>query len=125
MRSCGHGFALALTAAIVVVWAATMGLAVTAAAPPSDGGRVIALFPPGRPDATFAAIIRSGGRPIGGSWAGVVWAVDTDAGGAYRLEVEGAIAVLTDVPLAAALGCATSASVPQPFRPDLARGLAR
>ena len=85
-----------------------MGLAVTAATPPADGGRVVAVFPPCRTDAAFAAIIRSGGRPIGGSWAGLVRAVDTDPGGAHRLEAEGAIAVLKDLPFAAALGCAPS-----------------
>jgi hypothetical protein len=120
----GHGFALALATLILVVWTAMMGLAMTAAAPPADGGRVVALFPPSRTEASFAAIIRSGSRPIGQSWAGIVWAVDTDPGGAYRLQVEGAIAVLADLPLAAALGCAASASVPQAVRPSLARGLA-
>ena len=108
MCSHGHGFALALAALVVVVWAATMGLALTAATPPADGGRVIALFAPGRTDASFAAIIRSGGRPVGRSWDGLVWAVDTGAGGAHRLKAEGAIAVLTHLPFAAALGCAPS-----------------
>jgi hypothetical protein len=115
MRSYGHGLALTLAVVIVVAWAALMGLALTAAAPPADGGRVVALFPSGRTDASFAAIIRSGGRPIGRKWAGLIWAVDTDPGGAHRLKAEGAIAVFTDLPLAAALGCA--ASVAEPFRP--------
>jgi hypothetical protein len=115
MRSCGHGFALALAAAVAVVWAATIALTVTAATPPAGGGKVIALFPPGRSETSFAAIIRSGGRPIGRSWAGLVWAVDTDPGGARRLEAEGAIAVLTEFPLAATLGCATSVKAQASF----------
>jgi hypothetical protein len=110
MRSYGHGFALALAAVIVIVWAAMTGLAVTAATPPADGGRVVALFPPGRTDASFAAVIRAGGRPVGRSWAGIVWAVDADAGSAHRLEAEGAIAVLRNPSFAVALGCAASAS---------------
>jgi len=110
MRSYGHGLVLALAAVIVIVWAAVMGLAVTTATPPADGGRVVALFPPGRTDVAFAAIIRAGGRPVGRSWAGIVWAVDAGAGGAHRLKAEGAVAVLADLPFAAALGCAPSAA---------------
>jgi hypothetical protein len=125
MRRYGHGFALALGTLILAVWAATMGLVVTAAAPPMDGGTVVVLFLPGRAEASFAAIVRSGGRPVGASWAGLVWAVDTDPGGARRLRTEGAIAVLADLPFAAALGCGTSASVPQPVRASLPRRLTR
>jgi hypothetical protein len=119
MRRAGHGFALALAALILVVWAALMGLAVIAAAPPADGGRVVALFAPGRTEASFAAIVRSGGRPVGASWAGLVWAVDTDPSTASRLKAEGAIAVFRDFPFAAALGCAAATSVPQPVEPPL------
>jgi hypothetical protein len=113
MRRTGHGFALALAALILAVWAALMGLAVIAAAPPADGGRVVALFPPGGTEASFAAIVRSGGLPVGARWAGLVWLVDTAASSAYRLKAEGAIVVLRDFPFAAALGCAASISVPQ------------
>jgi hypothetical protein len=72
---------------------------------------MVALFAPGGTDAAFAAIIRSGARPIGSRWGGLVWAVATGPGGAGRLEAEGAIAVLRHLPLAAALGCG---AVPSP-----------
>ena len=117
----GHGFVLALAALILVVWATMMGWAVTAAVPPAGGGTVIALFPPGRAETSFAAIVRSGGRPVGARWAGLVWAVDSKPGGVRRLRAEGAIAVLAELPFAAALGCAPSAAVPRPVRPRLAR----
>ena len=109
----GHGFALVLAAMVVAVWATTMALAVGTAAPPADGGRMVALFLPGRTEASFAAIVRAGARPVGRSWAGLVWAVDTAPGGAERLRAQGALAVLGHSPFAAALGCVPSA----PLRP--------
>jgi hypothetical protein len=111
----GHQFTLALAAAVVIVWTVIMAVALTMTPPPTSG-RVFALFPPSRTDAAFAAIIRSGGRPIDRSWAGLVWAVDIDPGGAQQLMAEGAIAVLAGLPLAASLGCAP-VSVVQPLRP--------
>lgn len=109
----GHRFALALAAFVVAAWATAMGAAIATAAPPQ--GRTLALFPFGTlPDRAFAAIARSGARPIGRHW--LVWAVETDAGGARRLKAEGALVVLPDLAFVPPLGCAGQVPKVDPVR---------
>jgi hypothetical protein len=107
----GHRFALAFAAIVIAGWGTALGLVIATAAPQ---GRALALFPFGTsPDQAVAAIVRSGGRPIGRRW--IVWAIATDADGARRLRAEGALAILPDLPFATALGCAGYASRVDPL----------
>ncbi len=107
----GHRVALGFLAGAVAAWGMVLFVAVKAAVPPEGGGRVLALFPPGRSsEANFAAIAASEGRPIGSLWTRMLWVVDVDRGGAAKLKAAGALAVFKEVPLAGTLGCAYPAA---------------
>lgn len=104
----GHRIALRFLGAALAAWLLAMVLTVQVAEPPAGGGKVVALFPPGRStEDVFRTIARSGARPIGQYGFRLFWVVDVDPGGAARLKAAGALGVFREPPLAAALaGCA-------------------
>lgn len=103
----GHGFALALGALVLAAWAAVMGVSLKQAALTEEaGGTVLAVFPPGTPDAeAFAAVIRAGGEPLRQTWIPFAWVARSDGDGFVgRLKSEGAVTAYGELPVGPALG---------------------
>ncbi|MBP2311223.1 hypothetical protein [Azospirillum soli] len=103
----GHGFALALGAAVVAVWLAVMGVTLNQAAlNEEDAGTVLAVFPPGTPSATaFAAVVQAGGEPVRQTWIPFAWVAKADGSGFVgRLKEAGAVTALGELPIGPALG---------------------
>lgn len=103
----GHGFALALGAAVVALWLAVMGVTLgQAALNEEDAGTVLAVFPPGTPGtAAFAAVVRAGGEPVRQTWIPFAWVAKADgAGFVGRLKDAGAVTALGELPIGPALG---------------------
>ncbi len=105
----GHRFALALFAAVIVLWLAAMTIIMRQAALPGDAsGTMLVVFEPGiESDAAFATITRAGALPIRKTAFGFIWVVSGDAPGlAGRLIDEGAIGTYRDLPFPAEIaGC--------------------
>ncbi len=107
-----HRLAAWFFAGVLVVWLAAMAFVLTTAQQPSEG-RVAVVFPPSVTDAQAISVItRAGSRPIGQGWLRWVWAVDLDEGNAERLEDAGAMLVIREFAVVAALGCAGAAYQP-------------
>ncbi|CAO3381907.1 hypothetical protein [Azospirillum argentinense] len=103
----GHGFALALGALALVVWAVVTGVALNQAAlNEEDGGTVLAVFPPGTPTAeAFTAVVRAGGQPVRQTWIPFAWVARSDGGGFVgRLKEEGAVTAYGELSVGPALG---------------------
>ncbi|WP_448208400.1 hypothetical protein [Azospirillum sp. sgz302134] len=103
----GHGYALALGALALAAWAAVMGVTLSQAAlKEEDGGTVLAVFPPGTPNAeAFAAVVRAGGEPVRQTWIPFAWVARSDGGGFVgRLKQEGAVTAYGELSVGPALG---------------------
>ena len=103
----GHGFALALGAAVVAVWLAVMGVTLKQAAlNEEEAGTVLAVFPPGTPSsAAFAAGVQAGGEPVRQTWIPFAWVAKADGTGFVgRLKDAGAFTVYGELPVGPALG---------------------
>ena len=107
-----HRLAAWFFAGVILVWVAAMAFVLTTAQQPTEG-RVAVVFSPTKSDAqAIAAITRAGARPIGQGWLRWVWAVDLDEANAEGLENAGAMLVIREFALVAALGCAGAAYQP-------------
>lgn len=111
-----HRLAAWFFGGVIVVWLAAM-IFVFATAQTPEEGRVAVVFPPSTTDEqAIAAITHSGARPIGQGWLRWVWAVDLDEATSEKLETAGAMLVIGEFPLVAALGCAGASYSPTDFR---------
>ncbi len=103
----GHGYALALGALALAVWAAVTGVALQQAAlKEEDAGTVLAVFPPGTPSGdAFAAVVRAGGQPVRQTWIPFAWVAKADGQGFVgRLKQEGAMTAYGELSVGPALG---------------------
>ncbi|MDA7946803.1 MAG: hypothetical protein MPJ78_04940 [Hyphomicrobiaceae bacterium] len=112
-----HRLAAWFFAGVVAIWVAAMAFVLTTAHEPSEG-RVAVVFSPSTTNTqAITAITRAGARPIGQGWLRWVWAVDLDEANAERLKSAGAMLVIREFAIVAALGCAGTAYQPAaPFR---------
>lgn len=103
-----HLLALGLLAAVLLVWGAAMAVAVNAARlPDGASGKVLAVFgPSASSEATLAAIVAAGARPVR-PLAAFLWVAQSDEPGlAGRLRAQGALAVFGDFAFGPSLsGC--------------------
>lgn len=96
-----------LVGLVLVVWVAVMAVTLSQAALTEDaGGTVLAVFPPGTPDATvFGAVVRAGGEPVRRTWIPFAWVARAEGDGFVgRLKREGAMTVYGDLSVGPALG---------------------
>lgn len=105
----GHRLAIALFAAVVLLWLAAMAAVMRdAALPPEASGTMLAVFDPGTPqDKIFAALTRADARVIRPAALGFIWIVAGDTPGlAGRLRREGALGAYRELPISPTLaGC--------------------
>lgn len=100
-----HRFAITLFIGVIVVWLAVMMVLMrNAALPPEAQGTMMVVFEPGiASDDAFAAITRSGGKPIRETSFGFIWVVDGEAG---KLEQQGALGAYRELPISPLIaGC--------------------